>query len=630
MVVATKRACRFFSIRSTCIVFFVCFIVSTLRSLSIYPNYPSPHVQLFSVADKVPPLNQEQEHNNSYQRRLHSLEEHTYADNGLLFVNPNGPHPIFELIRKAEQEWDMMNKRASRTLDEAIMEYKRRYKRAPPLGFDKWWDYVVKHNVQLPDEYDEIYHDLEPFWGVDPMDLARTQEELEKMLDITTVAKTPSSLGFEIVDTTIGGNTEGPYQRINDILDLISDVEHGLPPMRLSFSHHDNPNMLSDWRIRNMALEAARNGKTVKLGDFPPITQVGWIQACPPTSPARQNPPKIPPLSPPTEFSLEQFLNITAPKSFIASHCATMDPCVHPELLVSHGQFLSHNKGPYPQRSLLPRFSLCKTSLHHDIRPPVPYGWVPGADLELKGDVPWAQKVDERLNWRGTTTGLFASPQNAWRHAHRSRLVSLANTVQGTLTILPVPMHEWERVGEPEEMKVARVNPAWMDVAFVGKPLACDDARGTCREMKETWEFRRMQNQKEEGRYKYIFDIDGNGWSGRFKRLIASNSLIFKATIYPEWYSSRIVPWVHYVPIQISYTDLYDALAFFRIHDDLAARIATQGKEWSQKFWRKEDMTAYLYRLLLEYARVASVDRDAMSYKGSEVYYEDSLDDDML
>ncbi|KAF9235668.1 hypothetical protein BU15DRAFT_77793 [Melanogaster broomeanus] len=52
---------------------------------------------------------------------------------------------------------------------------------------------------------------------------------------------------------------------------------------------------------------------------------------------------------------------------------------------------------------------------------------------------------------------------------------------------------------------------------------------------------------------------------------------------------SRIASWVHYVPIQISYTDLYDAVAFFHAHDDLAAHIAAAGKEWSQHFWRKED-----------------------------------------
>ena len=75
------------------------------------------------------------------------------------------------------------------------------------------------------------------------------------------------------------------------------------------------------------------------------------------------------------------------------------------------------------------------------------------------------------------------------------------------MTILSVPKNEWEMVGEPEEMKIVRVNPAWMDVAFVGKPITCDDARGTCREMEEAWEFRLTQKRKEEGRYKFILDV---------------------------------------------------------------------------------------------------------------------------
>jgi hypothetical protein len=101
---------------------------------------------------------------------------------------------------------------------------------------------------------------------------------------------------------------------------------------------------------------------------------------------------------------------------------------------------------------------------------------------------------------------------------------------------------------------------------------------------------------------------------------MTTNALIFKSTVYPEWYvppppictqtktrirrfTDRLAPWVHYVPIQIDYSDLYDALVFFRgdlagrgAHEDLAARIAREGREWSLKFWRKEDMTAYLFR----------------------------------
>jgi hypothetical protein len=34
--------------------------------------------------------------------------------------------------------------------------------------------------------------------------------------------------------------------------------------------------------------------------------------------------------------------------------------------------------------------------------------------------------------------------------------------------------------------------------------------------------------------YKYVVDVDGNAWSARFKRLLTSGSLIFKATIMRE------------------------------------------------------------------------------------------------
>lgn len=121
----------------------------------------------------------------------------------------------------------------------------------------------------------------------------------------------------------------------------------------------------------------------------------------------------------------------------------------------------------------------------------------------------------------------------------------------------------------------------------------------------------------------YLIQVDGNGWSGRFRRLMSMNSLIFKSTIYPEWYgppsnlgisrakfivasdrfTDKLEPWVHYVPIQVDYSDLYDALSFFGgdlsgegAHDDMARKIATAGRDWTSRYWRQEDMTAYMFR----------------------------------
>lgn len=61
-------------------------------------------------------------------------------------------HPITALIRDAETKWHALLKRQSRTLEEAVEEYERRYKRPPPLGFDAWWEFATDNSVVLVDE----------------------------------------------------------------------------------------------------------------------------------------------------------------------------------------------------------------------------------------------------------------------------------------------------------------------------------------------------------------------------------------------------------------------------------------------------------------------------------------------
>lgn len=67
--------------------------------------------------------------------------------NGLLSVNmslPVSAHPIKQLIKDAKEQWDAKNAMQSRTLKQAVAEYKRRNRGLnPPKGFDKWWRFVV-------------------------------------------------------------------------------------------------------------------------------------------------------------------------------------------------------------------------------------------------------------------------------------------------------------------------------------------------------------------------------------------------------------------------------------------------------------------------------------------------------
>lgn len=64
----------------------------------------------------------------------------------------------------------------------------------------------------------------------------------------------------------------------------------------------------------------------------------------------------------------------------------------------------------------------------------------------------------------------------------------------------------------------------------------------------EMYDCRTPQSISEAGKYEYVLDVDGNGWSSRFKWLMTSNSLIFK--VYSEWFTNRIQLCVHYIPVK--------------------------------------------------------------------------------
>ncbi|THG96539.1 hypothetical protein EW145_g7761 [Phellinidium pouzarii] len=517
---------------------------------------------------------------------------HVYRPDGLLEVNPNGTHPIFDLITKAESAWARKLRRASATFQEAIEEYVRRYHRPPPKGFDKWWEYVQENKVQLPDEYDVIHDRLEPFWGIRPSDIRRVMADWEDHSDIPVMVFGKSEgrpiriLKNGMPEAEATTFAQGLRQRLNFLL----DIEENLPDFRAIISPGDTPNLLADYELLEEAREAARKGTFIDV-DAPPPMKHGWISACKPDSPARK---RVLDFYAPVPVDLLR----KKKKTFVHDHVKSMDPCNHPAHLFINGQFLSHYEGPSPHRVLVPQFSSSTTLLHYDVLPIPPPGWG-----EERRDIAWERKYDERLQWRGLNTGMICTPNTRWRQSQRFRLVDLTSSVEGDVTVLRPPRQgeELNQVGEGEKWSKARINPAMLDIAFSGNPVQCEGE--TCEELRAKFDWRKRMDTEESSRYKYIIDVDGNGWSSRFKRLMGSNSLIFKSTVYPEWFADRIQPWVHYIPISIDYSDLYDAFVFFRgditgsgNHDELAKRIALAGSKWTDTFWRDEDATAYMYR----------------------------------
>ena len=116
-------------------------------------------------------------------------------------------------------------------------------------------------------------------------------------------------------------------------------------------------------------------------------------------------------------------------------------------------------------------------------------------------------------------------------------------------------------------------------------------------------------------------DIDGASYSGRYRAILHSNSLPMKATIYDEWHDSRLIAWKHFVPMDVSNVDLYGLLEYFfgyedevAGHDEVARKIAVEGSQWANTVLRTEDMLVYIYRLVLEMARLQDDRRLQMGY----------------
>jgi hypothetical protein len=82
-------------------------------------------------------------------------------------------HPIPKLMADAEEKFKNLLAKQSKTLRQAVVEYRKRYGREPPKGFGEWWQFVQDNNVKLVDEFNAIDEDLAPFWDMSGAEFRR-------------------------------------------------------------------------------------------------------------------------------------------------------------------------------------------------------------------------------------------------------------------------------------------------------------------------------------------------------------------------------------------------------------------------------------------------------------------------
>jgi hypothetical protein len=473
-----------------------------------------------------------------------------------------------------------------------------------------WYEFAKRRNVQLIDEYDTIFEQLQPFWGLTPQVIrSRVAEAIgyENLL-LTVMIRNGETV-------KISGGAE--WQQ-DATVGMMKEFVHHLPDMDLAFNIHDEPRVIVQADHLARLVETARSkympaafatndpqnhfserprdlsdGKhipevrTTRFNKF--AHQHTWSHSrasCPADSPARDY----------EEVSKD---NITAyafgDLAFVYNQSAFQDICMSPSFRETYGFFDRPNAFNIVQ-DLFPIFSQSKISSFQDILYPSPWYWATRVGYIEERDIEWESK-ENQLYWRGSTTGGF-SRNGGWRRQHRQRVV--------------------RKINAPDNAKVlvnrgAQTDPNWvaeevsrkdfasiMDVKFshVGQ---CDP--GDCEAQNEYFEIVEKADQQDAWKYKYLLDMDGNAFSGRFYAFLKSKSLVYKLAVFQEWHKDWLKPWVHYIPLSLRGEEWLEAVRYFAGEPEgkeQAPRLAWQGRDWASKALRNEDFEVWFFRLLLE------------------------------
>jgi hypothetical protein len=487
----------------------------------------------------------------------------------------NPQHPIEELILEARRHFARLQSQQSKTLRSATKEYQRRYAREPPPGFDKWFSYAMAAQSPLVDDFDMINESLKPFWKVDPHRLLENINYVTKVDDAFL-----RKCGFANGRYKGGSND----WLVNDLGKLFHKVSDSIPKVDFVLNLLDEPRTITTWHKLDAYNTSSRSFENANHRSIWDITSSPCLAASA------------------VEFSPTIF-DYGLP--FVQDMEHAKDICSHPEFELMYGLFSSPMTG-LTTTAPVPILSQAAPSTFGDIVYPSPWyaDKMDQEDYKEVEDPLWDDKADE-LYWAGSTTGSY-SWNSSWQNSHRQRFAKLVKSIDSTTHKYLKQSHhgEWTSYNAVED------HSSLFDVKFTAV-LQCDDR--DCEEQKMFFDPGEREERGRQFRSRFVFDIDGNSFSGRYYTLLQSKSAVLKQTILREWHDERLVPWVHYIPISLSMDELPEIMRYMTSHKDgkkRAREIADAGREWYRKALRKEDFTIYLYRLMLELARVLDPNRE--------------------
>ncbi|KAJ2915744.1 hypothetical protein MD484_g4678, partial [Candolleomyces efflorescens] len=563
-------------------------------------------------------------------------------------------HPIPRMMREAEEKFNAKVARQSKTLDAAVAEYRRRYNRHPPKGFDDWWEFAKKFDFKMVDEFDILMEDMAPFYELPGIEVRRRVSQVGELpsIDLVRVNKgvvTVQNMQKGFKDSEVSARARG-------FRSMMGQFVKRLPDMDFPINAKAEGRVLIPWEHQqypNLTKQDSSGGVDDMLGGpFDPDwgsdgnVWEAWRRTCHPESPSRRLYSSLRDSFVTRASNYLQRSTVTAGDEFgfMEGTAADFDFCKNPHAHYSQGHFFTDWRS-IPV--LYPVFSPARAKGFMDVRIPSHYyygstkGYTYGWDFEKKVltavdkmEKPWEEKIN-KIFWRGATTGGGSHPPGFSPQYQRHRYLRMTSDRSNDTRVVTFNYPQNSTYYTSIEMPISQLNDEIMDAAFVKVSGLYPGG------LKALMDHHRFADPVPLGRhwsYKYLVDLDGMSYSGRFLSFLASDSVPIKATVYTEFYSDWIQPWLHFIPLSPSYKEIYNIFAYFSgptqgmleaVNSTLALfspeerysaqdaelrKIAEAGKQWKKTMGRTLDMEVYVYRLCLEWARLWADDRSVMDY----------------
>jgi hypothetical protein len=669
---------------------------------------------------------------------------------------PEGVHPITYLISHAEKDFKALIATETTTLHDAAAQYRKQRSRHPPPGYEAWYAYAVESGaVMIESFWDQIYEDLKPFWSIDPVVLRKQTHVFSPKISIR--------------NGKVEGSTNNAYEKLDIWADLLRTLavhpQVKLPDVDIPVNVGAESAMLVPWEILDTAVSMARP-MMVELEDivseFATWDDIGemtanftfdpeWLgprlthpashlgprplwslvrPACSPDSATRTMHVFDDIWDPECETSEEHSAAALLPnelpeggvRGYAKSYANTIDVCRQPHLQGLHSAFISPNSMSVTKK-LFPLFGDSKLAMSSEILIPGAKEWNVSIASPDSPNIPWEKRVN-KLFWRGPATKSRASARY-WQRFQSERFVSMLNATHVEIAEASIhsgnestvgvgyannfrllPANEYHIASQTRGQLAEWVN-GWVDAAFTD--LHCDrESEEDCAYFDQCFTIDSHEQIARDSNAKYAAVVDGEGGDdgGELIQQLRNGKVTLRASIYRKWYDSRLVPWLHFIPMDNTFVELYGIMEYFlgtnvsqeaRVfphavgevqkhehhfktpsmeteegnkdhedtkhhgetvksshhdgasvesspvvdghssqvgnephhfkrsytmlnnrqdgdHDGAAKKIAEASRKWAAKVLRREDALVYMYRLLLEYARILDDRRERLGW----------------